>query len=376
MQTGLRLPGPRRSLSRNCLHAFAMASRSRDPLQTQTGLRSTDPIPMPTIEDVAAAARVSKTTVSHVLSGKRPVAAATQAKVRRVIEELGFRPSALARGLTSSRSHTVALMVPDVTNPFYPELARGVQEAVRASGLLVLLADAANSAQQERAFLGEALERRVDGIVVSSFHLTPADLAPALRQSVATISVGPQLAGAEVDVVSADDRQIGRDAVAHLAERGHDLIAAITGPIDAHPGLGRFEGFRDEMRARSLSLPQSRLVHSDFTREGGRAAMERLLKGRAKRPTAVFAANDLMAIGALDAARAAGLSVPGDLAVLGVDDIDAASLVSPALSTVRIPAREIGHAAGRLLVDRIDGVLPPAHRTTLVAHELIRRETT
>ncbi len=361
-----------------------MASRSQNSPDAQTGLDGRDassqpvgitPGAMPTIEDVAAAARVSKTTVSHVLSGKRPVATATQAKVRRVIEELGFRPSALARGLTASRSHTVALMVPDVTNPFYPELARGLQEAVRSSGLLVLLADAANSAQQERAFLIEALERRVDGIVLSSFHLTAADLEPAIRQNVTTISVGPQLAGTQADVVSADDRQIGRDAVDHLVARGHKTIATITGPVDAQPGLGRFEGFRDEMRARKLRLPELRIAHSDFTREGGRAAMERLLESRTA-PTAVFAANDLMAIGALDAARAAGLAVPADLAVLGVDDIDAAALVSPALSTVRVPAREIGHAAGSLLVDRIDGVLPPARRTVLVAHELIQRETT
>lgn len=352
-----------------------MKSANEDPeraFDSQTALPDRQ---LPTIEDVAAAARVSKTTVSHVLSGKRPVSGPTQARVRRVIDELGFRPSALARGLSSARSHTIALMVPDVTNPYYPELARGLQEAVRSAGLLVLLADAANSAQQERAFLTEALERRVDGIVLSALQLTAEDLAPAIRQQVAIVSVGPQLSGAGVDMVSADDRQVGRDAVDHLAERGHERIATITGPVDAHPGLGRFEGFREQMAARGLRLARSRVVTSDFTRAGGRAAMERLLRCRTA-PAAVFAANDLMAIGALDAARAAGLTVPGDLAILGVDDIDAAALVSPALSTVRIPAREIGHAAGRLLVERIEGSLPAARRTLLIAHQLIRRETT
>jgi LacI family transcriptional regulator len=330
---------------------------------------------LPTIEDVAAAAQVSKTTVSHVLSGKRPVAPATQARVRSVIEELGFRPSALARSLTSARSHTVALMVRDVTNPFYPALARGLQESVRGAGLVVLLADAANDAAQERAALIEALERRVDGIVLSSFGLTPADLEPAVRQNVSIISVGPQLGGPLADVVSADDVQIGRDAVDHLAERGHERIATIAGPVDGQPGLGRLQGFRERMAARGLDLPEAHVAVADFTRAGGRAAMEQLLDGRAA-PTAVFAANDLMAIGALDAARAAGRAVPGTLAVLGVDDIDAAALVSPALSSVRVPAREIGHAAGRLLIDRIDGALPRARRTVLVAHELIHRETT
>jgi LacI family transcriptional regulator len=351
-----------------------MPTDPEKPPIVQTGLLTSDG-QMPTIEDVAAAARVSKTTVSHVLSGKRPVAAATQAKVRRVIEELGFRPSALARGLTNARSHTVALMVPDVTNPFYPALARGLQDAVRDAGLLVLLADVGNSGAQERAFLIEAIERRVDGLVLSSFQLTPADLEPAVRAGLDIISVGPQLAGGRADIVSADDRQIGADAVDHLADRGHTLIATIAGPADAQPGAGRLEGFRRHMKARGLRVPQSRVAEADFTREGGRVAMERLLKARTA-PTAVVCANDLMAIGALDAARAAGLAVPGDLAVIGVDDIDAAALVSPALSTVRVPAREIGHAAGRLLVDRIDGALPAARRTVLVAHDLIQRETT
>jgi LacI family transcriptional regulator len=351
-----------------------MPTDPRNSSIAQTGLLSPDG-QMPTIEDVAVAARVSKTTVSHVLSGKRPVAAATQAKVRRVIEELGFRPSALARGLTSARSHTVALMVPDVTNPFYPALARGLQDAVRDAGLLVLLADVGNSGAQERAFLIEAIERRVDGLVLSSFQLTPADLEPAVRAGLDIISVGPQLAGARADVVSADDHQIGADAVDHLADRGHTRIATIAGPAEAQPGAGRLEGFRTQMKARGLRVPESRVVEADFTRAGGRVAMERLLKART-RPTAIVCANDLMAIGALDAARAAGLDVPGDLAVIGVDDIDAAALVSPALTTVRVPAREIGHAAGRLLVDRIDGALPAARRTVLVAHDLIQRETT
>jgi LacI family transcriptional regulator len=294
-----------------------MPSNRQKPPVPQTGLPASDG-QMPTIEDVAAAARVSKTTVSHVLSGKRPVATATQAKVRRVIEELGFRPSALARGLNSARSHTVALMVPDVTNPFYPALARGLQDAVRDAGLLVLLADAGNSAGQERAFLIEAIERRVDGLVLSSLQLTPDDLQPAVRAGLDIISVGPQLAGSPADVVSADDQQIGADAGDHLAARA-----------------GRHDGFRKQMKARGLRLPESRVVEADFTRAGGRAAMERLLRARTA-PSAVFCANDLMAIGALDAARAAGLSVPGDLAILGVDDIDAAALVSPAR---RPPAR-------------------------------------
>lgn len=343
-----------------------------DRLRPQTGLR---PGALPTIDDVAAAASVSKTTVSHVLSGNRPVAAATKARVLRVIEEIGFTPSAPARSLSIGRSHTLALMVPDVTNPYYPALARGLQDAVRPAGLLVLLSDTGGDTEQERAFLNEALERRVDGLVISSFGLTPADLEPAQRAGVPVISVGSQLASAETDVVSANDEQIGADAVDHVADRGHTRIATITGPEDVQPGVARLNGVRRRMGERGLKLLESSVIRSDFTRDGGRAAMQRLLE-RPSSPTAVVCANDLMAIGALDVAREQSLAVPAGLALIGVDDIDAAALVSPALTTIRLPAHEIGRSAGELLLGRIEGRAPTARRTVLVAHELIHRETT
>jgi LacI family transcriptional regulator len=339
----------------------------------QTG--SQDGRPLPTIETVAAVAGVSKTTVSHVLTGKRPVAAATRAKVQHVIDELGFRPSGVARSLSIARSHTVALLVPDVTNPFYPALARGLQEAVRGAGYLVLLGDAGGSAAQERAFVEEAVMRRVDGLVLSTFELTPDDLAPALGTGLTVISIGPQLAGAPVDVVSADDERIAADAVEHLVARGHRRVATIAGPADVHPGRGRLAGYRDAVRSKRLPSDAELVREGDFTRDGGRAAMAAML-ALDRPPTAVFCANDLMAIGALDAARAAGLGVPADVAVVGVDDIDAAALVTPALTTVRVPAMEIGHAAGQLLLSRLDGATPPARRTVLVAHELITRDST
>ncbi len=342
------------------------------PKSKQSGLHANA---LPTIEDVAAAASVSKTTVSHVLSGKRPVAAATRARVLRVIEEIGFTPSAPARSLSSGRSHTLALMVPDSTNPYYPALARGLQDAVRPAGLLVLLSDTGGSLAQERAFLSEALERRVDGLVISSFRLTLADLEPVARAGVPVVSVGLQLAGAQTDVVSADDEQIGADAVDHLADRGHTRIATIAGSGDGEPGVGRLNGVRRRMRERDLELPESRVIRSDFTRDGGRDAMERLLK-LSSPPSAVVCANDLMAIGALDVARSRGLAVPSDLALIGVDDIDAAALVSPALTTIRLPAAEIGRSAGELLLGRIESAAPAPRRRVLVAHELIHRETT
>lgn len=328
---------------------------------------------LPTIEAVAAAAGVSKTTVSHVLSGNRPVAAATRTKVERVVAELGYRPSAVARSLKIARSHTVAVVVPDVTNPFYPSLARGLQEAIGASGYLPLLAETGGDVATERAILSEMVQRRVDGLVISTSGLEEADLEEALRGRIAVVMVGPQLAGNGLDAVTADDERAAGDATAYLRARGRGPIATIAGPGDNTVAQRRLRGYLHALDADHAD-GEALIAHADFTREGGRAAMTDLL-ARERRPGAVLCANDLMAVGAMDAARAAGLAVPEDLAIMGIDDIEAAAMVSPALTTIRIPAHDIGRVAGELLLTRIAQPRRRAPRTVLVAHALVVRET-
>jgi DNA-binding LacI/PurR family transcriptional regulator len=326
--------------------------------------------PLPTIDSVAAAAGVSKTTVSHVLSGNRPVARATAAKVRRVIAELGYRPNPIGQSLKSARSQTIGLVVPDVTNPFYPALARGLQEALVGSRYLLLLADTGGDPEAERAFIAEALQRRVDALVVSAYGLADEELDALADGAVPVVAVGAELADSRLDCVTADDERVAADAVAHLRARGHERIATIAGPEGSAVADRRLRGFAQALGG-STDAP---VVHGGFTREGGRAAMEELLADDAP-PTAVFCANDLMAIGALDAARAAGRAVPEDLALVGVDDIEAAELVVPALTTIRIPSREIGRVAGELLLARIQAERSRAARTILVGHELVVRDS-
>jgi LacI family transcriptional regulator len=327
---------------------------------------------LPTIEEVAGAANVSKTTVSHALSGKRPVAAATHARIVAAIEELGYRPSAVARSLKLSRSHTVGLIVPDVTNPFYPALARGLQEAVGAHGYLALLADTGGEGAQERRFVDEAVDRRVDGLVLSTFDLSAGDLDDAVRAGIAAVSIGPQLSGPGIDVVSADDERAAADAVAYLLGRGHRRIAAISGPSGTTLGAARLRGYRAQLAAAGIEADPGLIREADWTRDGGHVAAARLL-GHGQPPTAVFCANDLMAVGALDAAREQGVGVPDRLAVVGIDDIEAAALVTPSLTTIRIPAHEVGRVAGELLLQRMEGPRATEPTAIPVAHELIVR---
>ena len=339
--------------------------------------RSTAPeagrAPALNIQDVADAAGVSKTTVSHVLSGNRPVSQATRDKVQGVMDELGFRPNFFAQALNSKKSHTVALIAQDITNPFYPALARGLQAAVAPMNHMVMLFDAGAGPSLTRAFVNDVIQRHVDGVVVAVSNVQD-ELLELQRAGIAVVAVGSGLSGFPIDWVSADDERMGSDATTHLHLNGHRRIATISGPPSAEPGTGRLAGYIKAMTELGLESDPKLCAVGDWTRESGAAALYRLLDQKVP-PTAVFCANDLMAIGALDAALESGLSVPGDVAMMGVDDIDAASLVRPSLTTVRVPAQDIGRAAGDLLLHRIAEGQSTSHRHILVQHSLVSRES-
>lgn len=325
-----------------------------------------------TIQEVADAAGVSKTTVSHVLSGNRPVSPATRRRVERVMDELGFKPNYFAQALNSKRSQTIALIAQDITNPYYPALARGLQATLTAANHVVMLFDAGAGPNLVRAFVDEIIQRRIDGVVISVSDVEP-ELQELRRAGVAVVAVGSGLSGRPIDWVSSDDERIGYDATTHLVATGRQRIATITGPVPGEPGTARLAGYTRALVEAGLPADPRRVVAGDWTRDGGRAAMRTLLD-QPSPPDAVVCANDVMAIGALNAAIEAGLDVPGDLAVVGVDDIDAAQLVRPALSTVQVPAEEIGRAAGDLLLHRI-GDPDGAHRHVLVGHQLVIRQS-
>jgi DNA-binding LacI/PurR family transcriptional regulator len=316
---------------------------------------------------------VSKTTVSHVISGNRPVSESTRRKVERVMDDLGFRPNFFAQALNSKKSNTIALIAQDITNPFYPALARGLQTSVASADHVVMLFDAGAGHSLTRSFVDDVIQRRIDGVVVAVSNVEE-ELVELQQAGIAVVAIGSGLSGLPIDWVSADDERIGIDATRYLYRAGHRRIATISGPPEAEPGTGRLAGYIKTMTEVGFGVDPRLCAVADWTREGGAIAFRKLLD-QAEPPTAVFCANDLMAIGVLDAAAEAGLRVPGDLAVIGVDDIDAASLVRPGLTTIRVPALEIGQAAGDLLLHRIAEVDESARRHITVQHTLITRES-
>jgi LacI family transcriptional regulator len=309
--------------------------------------------PRITIADVARHAQVSKTTVSHVLSGKRPVSAITRGRVERSIDTLGYRPDGLARSLRTRRTHMVALILPDITNPYYPVLARGLEAGIEPDGYRAFICSSDGDADRERAYLREVCDRGVDGIVLDSFHLTVDDLQVATGGRLPLVWIGgAPMEHPGVDSVRSDDDAGAYAATNHLIERGHRRIALIDGPPGS--GTARRDGYRRALADAGLPVYPEPSPRTDWTREGGRATVAALL-ALDPPPTAIFCSNDLTAIGALDAARNASMSVPDDLAIVGFDDIEAAALVTPALTTVMNPAIDIGRTAAGILAERMTG---------------------
>ncbi|MCI2416141.1 LacI family transcriptional regulator [Saccharopolyspora sp. K220] len=323
------------------------------------------------LTDVAELAQVSAATVSQVLNGKRPVSEATRNRVLDAVERLGYRPNQVARSLRTRRTNIAALAIPDITNPFYPVLARGMQDALGAAGIHVVVSNTDGDRVTQTTHLGDLVARGIDGIVYSGFHYTERDLAPVLEAGVPLVRLRGRVDPRLGDLVRSDDRKGAADATAHLLRRGYQRI----GLLDASLAVSEDEraaGYRDAFAARGIEPDPDLVAAGDYSREGGRAAMRALLP---RRPSAVVCANDLMAIGALDVAREAGLRVPDDLAVVGFDDIDAAELVSPALTTVRNPAYELGATSGRRLLERIEGDTSEPTETVVSADLIVRDST-
>ncbi|WP_369142717.1 LacI family DNA-binding transcriptional regulator [Streptomyces sp. R44] len=325
-----------------------------------------------TMSEVARVAGVSVTTVSYVLSGKRPVAPATREAVQAAVAQLGFRLNTVAQSLRTGRSSTAALIIPDIANPFYAELARGLQDTLHEERLHVVVCNTNADRAEELSYLDDLLKRRIDGVVITPQWLTPDDLGPLRAAGIpVVISADSGLDDPDLDLVRADSREAIDQAVGHLVRQGHRRLGMVVGPSGTPNGDPRLALFRAAARRHGLELPADLVVRGKHTRETGAAGLRRLM-ARPQPPTAIACVNDRSAIGVLEAAEEMGIKIPSDLALIGHDDIEVASLVRPRLSTIRYPAYEVGATCGRLLLERLDGRVDPvqvALRTRLVLRE-------
>ncbi|NPV54180.1 MAG: LacI family DNA-binding transcriptional regulator [Firmicutes bacterium] len=312
-----------------------------------------------TINDVAKAAGVSKSTVSRVVNNIPVVDMDTKRRVLEVIKELGYSPNDIARGLATKRTGTIGLIINDITNPFFPELARGVEDVMRAYNRNVFLCNTDGRPEREASYIQLLFQKRVDGIIFASVRIGTTDLSALAKRNMPFVLAGRELSGHDADLVIVDNVLGGYQATRHLLDLGHTRIAFIAGTQGVSASIDREKGYLKAMAEAGLAADQCQIEAGDFKQEGGYAAAKRLLQTE-KVPTAIFAANDLMAIGALEAIFEAGLRVPEDISLVGFDDIPPASLHLVQLTTVAQPKYDIGAIAARLLLEKIES--PQAQR--------------
>lgn len=302
-----------------------------------------------TSRDVARHAGVSQPTVSLVLSGnpRARVAAATRERVLRAADELGYRPNLLARALVQQRSYSIGVIVPDLGNPFFLDVVSGVERVASAKGYAVLLCDAREVGAARH--LETLRSRVVDGVIMDA--LGAVSLPPDELRGLNVVMVDEP--SEQWPGVASDAEGAGRAAAEHLLALGHRRFAFLGPSSDIHAFRMRERGFVRTLRGAGVRLPSAWLRRTAGTVTGGQAAMRALLSA-SPRPTAVFCGNDLIALGALKACAAAGVPVPDALSIVGCDDIEMARIVTPELTTVAVPAREMGARAARLLLERLE----------------------
>lgn len=329
----------------------------------------------PTIRDVARVAGVGVATVSRVLNSSGYVKPETRQKVLAAAGELGFVPSQLARGLVRRLSATAGLVIPDITNPFFPAITRGVEDRASEAGYTVFLCNTDNDPALEALDVQKLRERRVDGIIFVGTTDRRELVERLLADEIPVVVTDRQVDHADIDSVLVENAWGAMAACLHLIDLGHSRIAHAAGHRLTRTGQDRCNGYRMALEQAGIPCDESLVCWGDFTLESGYAVAQILL-GRSPRPTAIFAANDQMAFGVMRAAEEAGISVPDELSIVGFDDIQMASVVRPGLTTVRQPAYEMGRLAMSLLLERINGRATGGGRVHQFKPELVVRGTT
>ncbi len=320
-----------------------------------------------TIRDVAKVARVSTGTVSNVLNRPDIVAESTRQRVLDAVESTGFIRNTQAYQLRGGRSHTVGVVVLDVSNPFFTEMFRGAEGRLQSEGYVLMLGSTDDSIEREANFVRAMEEHRVEGVLITPVGSDLVSLAGLRTRGVPTVLLDRKATSDEFCSVTVDDVRGGELAARHLFDTGHATIVFVNGPTSIRQCRDRRAGVRKAVRARSKSKKAevTELSVNALTVRQGEEAVQRIL-AMAPRPSAVMCANDLLALGVLRGLAARGVRVPDDLAVVGYDDLIFGSMLSPALTSVRQPALELGVAAAELLLDEVRN---PDHRHREVRFE-------
>lgn len=330
-----------------------------------------------TLEDIARLTGVSRSTVSRVVNNHPHIREDVRKRVLDAIQQNGYHPHAAARTLASQRSSMIGLILPHsvgffFTDPYYPHLTKGIAQACNSLDYTLALFLAGTAEDEDKIFPRVARKGLLDGVIIQSGHHGDQWIIGRMVDARMPVVVcGRPFRSDNVSYIDIDNIHAAGQAVSHLIRLGRKRIATIAGPAESSVGIDRLAGYHKALVERGVAVDESLVIEGDFTEAGGFLAMQRLLPAR---PDAVFAASDIMALGAMRAAREAGLGIPDDIAFVGFDDLPLASLADVQLSTMRQPVVQFGSRAVELLVDLIEnGIEPP--RRVIMDTELVVRES-
>jgi LacI family transcriptional regulator, galactose operon repressor len=329
-----------------------------------------------TIRDVASLAGVSPMTVSRVVNGSPRVRADTRERVLDAITQLGYVPNSLARGLSRQKTGTIGLIVPDIVDPFFTLILRGSENVARRSGYRIILCDTNGNLEQEADYLDDLISNRVDGLVIAPVSdLSRGNLTRLARHGMPFVLIDRAVPGVESDIVQGDSVGGAMQLVEHLVGLGHRRIAHVTESPKVSTARDRLRGYTDALAAAGIAFDPALVVEGEAANtKGGYGATMNLLQEQ-PHPTAIFAVNNLTAVGVITAIRDFGLRVPEDIAVVCFDDIELASLLVPFLTVMSQPAETFGTLATQLVLDRINAREPERRRVVILSADLIVRES-
>ncbi|TDX51573.1 LacI family DNA-binding transcriptional regulator [Orenia marismortui] len=328
-----------------------------------------------TIKDIAKEAGVSTTTVSRVLNDKPDVSEATKKKIQKVIDKLGYNPNGIARGLVLQKTHTIGLIIPDISNPFFPEVAKGVEDRARELNYSVIFCNTDNDKEREKEAIALMKSKHVDGIILSLSISNKEELYKLEEKNFDVVQIDRKIPDSNYRAVVIDNTLGAYNATSHLVELGHTKIAHVTGDLEIQTSQDRLEGFKKAIDNFDLDYKEEWIIEGDFSKESGYQAMKKLLRLE-DRPKAVFIANDLMAIGAYEAIFEMGLEIAEDISVVGYDDIEIASIIKPGLTTMTQPKYKLGQTAADILIAKIDSKEDVDDEDIILNPKLIIRDST
>jgi len=328
-----------------------------------------------TVKDVAKRAGVSAMSVSRVINDRPGVGAETRRRIEEAIAELNFAPSRIASSLVSAKTQTIGLIVPDVSNPFFAPIVRGAETAARKAGFRVLLCNSESDLRLERDYVSDLVSHRVEGLLIAPVSDRSREhLARLKKGQYPLVLIDRHIERLDCDSVTLDNVGSARTLGEHLLAVGHRRIAHITDATDVSTGRERLKGFEEALRAAGIPLEPELLFHTTVDQIGGYRAMQQILRMEA-RPSAVLAVNNMTAVGAMQAIREAGLTVPHDISLVCFDDVQHLAVVAPFLTVIDQPAETMGSVAAQLLLERIAGQAGGRSRRIIFPGKLIVRQS-